>query len=66
MFQYIEDKPGDFIDINSGKIVGHHKGIHQWTLGQRTKLSGYSDAFFTVAKNIGENIIYVVIFYNKS
>lgn len=40
--------------------MGHHEGIHKWTLGQRCKLSGLPCAYFTVAKNVTNNVIYVV------
>lgn len=31
---YIEDKPGDIVNIE-GKVLGRHKGLHRYTLGQR-------------------------------
>lgn len=31
---YIEDKPGDVVDID-GKILGRHRGLHRYTIGQR-------------------------------
>ena len=30
--------PGDFVDLESGRVVGHHTGIHQFTIGQRKGL----------------------------
>ncbi|XP_044747339.1 mitochondrial tRNA-specific 2-thiouridylase 1 [Coccinella septempunctata] len=53
--EYIQDKPGDFIDIDTGKIVGQHKGLHQWTLGQRTRISGLARAYFTARKHLDNN-----------
>lgn len=38
--EFIEDKPGHFVDIDTGKVLGEHKGIHHWTLGQRTRMWG--------------------------
>ncbi|KAF2350219.1 tRNA-specific 2-thiouridylase [Trinorchestia longiramus] len=32
--QYVEDAPGHLIDIDTGQVVGEHKGQHHWTLGQ--------------------------------
>ena len=26
MFQYIEPRPGNFVDVETGKVVGKHKG----------------------------------------
>ncbi|KAF5280064.1 hypothetical protein FQR65_LT15101 [Abscondita terminalis] len=57
--EYLHNKPGNFINIDNGKIVGQHNGIHQWTLGQRTKLTGLPIAYFTAKKNINTNDIYV-------
>ncbi|XP_060536422.1 mitochondrial tRNA-specific 2-thiouridylase 1 [Cylas formicarius] len=59
--EYIESKPGKFIDIDSGKVVGTHDGLHQWTVGQRTRLQGVPDAYFVARKNVDENIIYVAL-----
>lgn len=33
----IEEKPGDIVDLN-GKIIGRHKGISFYTIGQRSGL----------------------------
>ncbi|CAG9765644.1 unnamed protein product [Ceutorhynchus assimilis] len=57
--EYIPDKPGKFVDIDTGQIVGEHKGIHKWTLGQRSRLPGLPEAYFTCKKNAEDNIIYV-------
>ncbi|XP_045466472.1 mitochondrial tRNA-specific 2-thiouridylase 1 [Harmonia axyridis] len=55
--EYIEDKQGDFVDIDTGKIVGQHKGLHQWTLGQRTRLPGFPKAYYTARKHLHNNAI---------
>ncbi|KAK9892228.1 hypothetical protein WA026_019029 [Henosepilachna vigintioctopunctata] len=55
--EYIEDKPGHFIDIDTGKVVGEHRGLHQWTFGQRSKISGLPKAYFIARKNIEKNEI---------
>ncbi|KAL1512866.1 hypothetical protein ABEB36_002378 [Hypothenemus hampei] len=57
--QYIPDKPGKFIDIDTGETIGEHKGLHQWTLGQRSGLHGLPDPYFVCRKNVDDNIIYV-------
>lgn len=38
--QYIEKRPGSFVDVESGRVVGTHEGIHLWTPGQRCHLAG--------------------------
>ena len=32
--KYIQDAPGDIVTLD-GKIVGHHRGLHRYTIGQR-------------------------------
>ncbi|XP_067126030.1 mitochondrial tRNA-specific 2-thiouridylase 1 isoform X2 [Centruroides vittatus] len=48
---YIEPSVGNFIDVETGSIVGQHSGIHQWTLGQRCLLPGCKVAYFVAEKN---------------
>lgn len=49
--EYIEPKQGNFIDIETGKVVGTHKGTHYWTLGQRCNLGGLASAYFVAQIN---------------
>lgn len=58
--EYIKSESGDFVDLESGKIIGKHEGIHCWTIGQRCKISGSSDAYFVFHKNLETNVITVV------
>ncbi len=47
---YIEDKPGDIVNID-GKVLGQHKGLHRYTLGQRRWIgvpSNTDNEFFVV------------------
>ncbi|HOJ42664.1 MAG TPA: tRNA 2-thiouridine(34) synthase MnmA [Syntrophorhabdaceae bacterium] len=50
-FQFLENKygPGNIIDVN-GKILGTHKGINQYTIGQRKglKLAGMKRAHYVI------------------
>ncbi|XP_055371654.1 mitochondrial tRNA-specific 2-thiouridylase 1 isoform X2 [Condylostylus longicornis] len=57
--QYVDPVPGDFIDIDSGKTVGRHNGIHQWTIGQRCRIPGCVKPFFVAMKDVQQKIIYV-------
>ena len=58
---YLPNKDGDIVDINTNKTVGKHNGLMYYTIGQRKglNLSGFTDAYYTVGKNIKENILYV-------
>jgi len=57
--EYLESTPGEFVDIVTGNVVGFHDGIHQWTIGQRCRIPGCLKPYFTVAKDVKTNIIYV-------
>lgn len=58
--EYITNKPGNFIDIESGKIVGQHNGIHNWTIGQCCRISGCPQAYFVFRKDLNSNNILIV------
>ncbi|XP_049807201.1 mitochondrial tRNA-specific 2-thiouridylase 1 [Schistocerca nitens] len=58
--EYVRDKQGAFVDIDTGHIVGEHKGIHHWTLGQRCRFGGLKKPYFIAQKDVERNIIYVV------
>lgn len=62
MFQYIPDKPGRFIDIDTGEVVGDHSGVHLWTIGQRTAISGSHVPYFVVYKDASGDIFVVCLF----
>ncbi|KAH8306879.1 hypothetical protein KR018_010420 [Drosophila ironensis] len=57
--QYIASRSGQFVDIDSGAVVGRHEGIHQWTVGQRCRLSSFLQPFFVARKDGPSNTIYV-------
>ncbi|XP_032663324.1 mitochondrial tRNA-specific 2-thiouridylase 1 isoform X2 [Odontomachus brunneus] len=58
--EYIHDKPGDYIDLESGLTIGKHNGIHKLTIGQKCKIAGRYKPFFVFEKNRETNIILVV------
>lgn len=59
------EKSGDIVDIESGKVVGKHNGLSQYTLGQRKGLgigggAGKTlEAWFVAKKDLKNNILYV-------
>ena len=54
---------GDVIDIDTGDIIGKHKGLMYYTIGQRRGLDigGSTSRMFVVGKDIEKNILYVCI-----
>ncbi|XP_072757724.1 endoplasmic reticulum resident protein 44 isoform X3 [Anoplolepis gracilipes] len=58
--EYIDDKPGEYIDLDSGLSIGRHNGIHKWTIGQRCRISGGSKAYYVFNKDQKTNTIIAV------
>ncbi len=57
---YLPMKEGDIININNKEIVGKHKGVLYYTIGQRKGLDiGGIGPFFVIGKNVEKNLLYV-------
>lgn len=60
--EFIEDRPGDIVTAE-GKVVGHHKGLHRFTIGQRKGIGVPSNAdnehYVVVAKDYATNQLVV-------
>jgi tRNA-uridine 2-sulfurtransferase len=53
-------KPGSIININTGTVLGTHKGIHGYTIGQRKGLGISSpEPLFVVSIDAAKNTLYV-------
>jgi len=59
MAEYIDARPGQFIDIDTNEVTGTHNGVHQWTIGQRTRIKRGSSPYFVVAKDAANSVIWV-------
>ncbi|XP_059843459.1 mitochondrial tRNA-specific 2-thiouridylase 1 isoform X3 [Hypanus sabinus] len=57
--EYIEPRPGNFVSIEDGKIMGTHKGWFLFTLGQRARIGGQRDAWFVTDKEIKTGDVFV-------
>ena len=57
--RYLGEQPGDIVDIDTGRVIGHHQGHWFHTIGQRKGLGLGGGPWFVVKKDIGHNIIYV-------
>ena len=53
------EREGKVIDIETGKVVGHHQGFWFHTIGQRKGLGLGGGPWFVVKKNVRKNIIFV-------
>ncbi|XP_042901993.1 mitochondrial tRNA-specific 2-thiouridylase 1 isoform X2 [Parasteatoda tepidariorum] len=57
--EYIEPQKGYFRNIENNKIIGQHKGVHCWTIGQRCAVTDNSSAFYVVERNAETQDIFV-------
>jgi len=59
MRRLLGEQEGKVIDIETGKVIGHHRGYWFHTIGQRKGLGLGGGPWFVVKKNIKKNIIFV-------
>ena len=57
--RYLGELPGDVVELETGKLIGHHKGHWFHTIGQRKGMGLGGGPWFVVKKDILQNIIYV-------
>ncbi|MBR0134229.1 tRNA 2-thiouridine(34) synthase MnmA [Candidatus Saccharibacteria bacterium] len=58
--EFVDTKPGDIIDIDTGEKLGVHDGAIFYTLGQRHGLNiGLGLPHYVVKKDMEKNIVYV-------
>ena len=57
--RYLGEKPGDIIDIDTGRKIGEHKGLWFHTIGQRKGLGLGGGPWNVIKKDIEKNILYV-------
>ena len=57
--RYLGEKPGDVLELETGKRIGQHKGLWFHTIGQRHGLGFGGGPWFVVKKDMQQNILYV-------
>jgi len=57
--EYVPENPGNFVNIDTGEVLGIHAGLHHWTLGQKTKLKIDGKKYVVVDKDLKSNEIKV-------
>lgn len=57
--EYVDDRLGNFVDLDSGKTIGTHRGLHHWTVGQGCRLGGHLKPYFVADKEVASNTIFV-------
>ena len=64
--QYVEQVPGEIIDVQTRKVLGHHDGAIFYTLGQRHGLDlGGGLPYYVVGKDMAKNEVYVTTDLNN-
>lgn len=75
--EYLDPKPGIMVDIETGRITGHHDGMHQYTIGKRIRCrTPVSERMYAVQKvaknrtilvapNINHPALYFDLFYTN-
>lgn len=56
---HLGDKPGDFIEFESGKVVGSHQGFWYYTIGQRQGIGLSGGPWYVVAKDTAKNVVFI-------
>lgn len=56
---HVGEMPGSIVELETGKMLGTHKGFWFHTIGQRKGLGLSGGPWFVVKKNTRENIVYV-------
>ncbi len=57
--RYLGELPGDVVELETGKLIGQHKGLWFHTIGQRKGLGFGGGPWFVVKKDVHLNILYV-------
>ena len=57
--RYLGEKEGKIVELETGKVLGVHKGYWFHTIGQRKGLFLSGGPWFVVRKDIDENVLYV-------
>ncbi|MBQ9636488.1 MAG: tRNA 2-thiouridine(34) synthase MnmA [Prevotella sp.] len=58
--RYLGEQEGDVVDLETGKVLGRHKGHWFHTIGQRKGLGLGGGPWNVVKKDVEQNILYVV------
>ncbi|MFO8128925.1 MAG: tRNA 2-thiouridine(34) synthase MnmA [Bacteroidales bacterium] len=57
--KYTGEKPGRIVELETGRILGEHRGIWFHTIGQRKGLGLGQGPWFVVGKDTAENTLFV-------
>jgi len=52
LLDYLGEDPGEFVDLESGDVLGSHKGAAQFTIGQKANIGGLAQKRYVVSKDM--------------
>ncbi len=64
--RYLGENPGDVVELDTGKLIGKHKGLWFHTIGQRKGMGFGGGPWFVVKKDVEQNILYVAHGYDPA
>ena len=64
--RYLGEMPGDVVELETGKLIGRHKGLWFHTIGQRKGMGFSGGPWFVIKKDTDKNILYVAHGYDPS
>jgi tRNA-specific 2-thiouridylase len=64
--RYAGEKEGSIVELETGKVLGKHKGFWFHTIGQRKGLGLSGGPWFVVRKNTEDNLLFVSNGYDPS
>ena len=57
--RYLGEKKGPIVELETGKILGHHNGYRFHTVGQRKGLGLSGGPWYVIRKEVISNIVWV-------
>ncbi len=63
--RHLGEKEGDLVDVDTGKVVGKHKGFWFYTAGQRHGIPLHAGPWYVMNKDADKNIVYISNKYKK-
>lgn len=54
---YVPPRPGNLVNVSTGRVEGAHTGRHLMVCGQRVKVSGLDRARYVVSKHRGHDVL---------
>lgn len=62
---HLGERPGDFINADTGEKVGQHRGYWFHTIGQRKGIELSGGPWYVVSKDLKQNIVYISNQYHQ-